>query len=176
MDNITADNLILKVAQGDMSALEQLYNGLARQVYAFAMTIVKSPATAEDIMQDTFMRVYRSAKAFHPGGSGCGWVLRIARNLAFDALAKGAEYPQELSESEADCRSTEESAVQSAALESAMDVLTPEERQVVTLHAVSGLRLNEIAAVLDKPLGTIKWYHSRALKKLRRELNREEAE
>ena len=70
MDNKTADRLILALAGGDMSALEALYSELAPVVYAFANSIVKNDTAAQDIMQDTFVRVYNSASSFKATGFG----------------------------------------------------------------------------------------------------------
>ncbi|MBE6754729.1 MAG: sigma-70 family RNA polymerase sigma factor [Ruminococcaceae bacterium] len=137
------------------------------------MTIVKNHSAAEDVMQDTFVRLYGAAGRFRAGGMGKAWIMRIARNLALNAVTRG-DYPSEEPTAErASNDSTEDSAISSVMLERAMQKLGDEERQIVTLHALSGMKLHEIAAALELPLGTVKWKHSRALSVLRKELEGE---
>lgn len=168
MDNKTADRLICAVAQGDMSALEQLYSELAPGVFAFARSIVKDEAAAQDIMQDTFVRVYNSAGSFSPRGLGRAWIMQIARNLSLNAISRfDRSVPEEAAAEQAASDSTEDSAEARVMVMNALDMLSDAEREVVTLHAVSGLKLEIIARIMDEPLGTIKWRHSQAMKKFR---------
>ncbi len=168
IDNRAADSLICAIGQGDMSALERLYSELAPAVCAFARSIVRDEAAAQDIMQDTFVRVYNSAGAFRPCGLGCAWVMQIARNLSLNALTRFSRTePVESGPETAAADSTEDSAEARVMIVDALDSLSDAERQVITLHAVSGLKLDEVARVMNEPLGTIKWRHSQAMKKIR---------
>ena len=175
MEQKYADILICRTGQGDMTAFEELYNQLSRKVYAFAMTIVKNSAVAEDIMQETFVRVYNAASDFKGSGSGVSWIMRIARNLAYNALSRRQAEPEENIDTEKSSDNTECSVIERIAVEEAMDTLDENERQIITLHAVVGMRLHEIAQIMDQPLGTVKWRHSAALKKLRNILDESEA-
>ena len=107
MEQKYADILICRTGQGDMAAFEELYNGLSRKVYAFVMTIVKNPSAAEDIMQDTFVRVYNAASEFKGGGSGVSWIMRIARNLAYNTLSRRQAEPEENIDAEKSSNDTE---------------------------------------------------------------------
>lgn len=168
IDNKAADKLICDIAGGDMSALETLYRGLAPGVFAFARSIVRDDALAQDIMQDTFVRVYNSAGSFRPRGLGKAWVMQIARNLALDALTRRtASEPEEVIGERPAGDSTEDSAEARVMIGHALSVLTDAEREVIVLHAVSGLKLEEIARITGEPLGTVKWRRSRAMKKIR---------
>ncbi len=173
MDNKTADLLIRKTGQGDMNAFEQLYNELSKGVYALALSIVKNKSAAEDIMQDTFVRVYNAASGFNSSGAGVAWIMRIARNLSITAVSARISEPEEKIDEEKSYIGTEASAVDRLMLENALQALNDNERRIITLHAVTGLKLNEIANILDEPLGTIKWRHSEAMKKLRKSLGEE---
>lgn len=168
IDNRAADVLICAIGQGDMSALEALYSELAPAVFAFARSVVKDEAAAQDIMQDTFVRVYNSAAAFKARGLGCAWVMQIARNLSLNSLSRFSrtEPEEAISDAPAD-DSTEDSVEARVMVSAALDTLSDAERQVITLHAVSGLKLDAIARVMNEPLGTIKWRHSQAMKKIR---------
>ena len=169
MDSKAADALILRVSKGDMSALEKLYNAFAREVYAYAMTIVKDRDTAEDIMQDVFVKVWQCAGGFKAQGLGKAWIMRIARNLSLNAVTRRRDDGDEeqLETLPAPDR-PEDQVVSRVAVSQALDTLTGDERQIVTLRMSSDMTLAEIAKVLGQPLGTVKWKHAEALKKLRR--------
>ena len=79
IDGRTADALILKIAEGDMSALESLYNAMYGEIFAYLRSMLGSDIqSAEDLAQDTFIRVYRYAPKFAAMGQGRAWVYRIA--------------------------------------------------------------------------------------------------
>lgn len=172
MESHEFDKLICQVAQGNSDSLELLYNACAKGVYALAYSIVRSHAVAEDIMQDTFVRVWASASSFTSKGNGRAWIYRIARNLSLNAVTRRkADSLDALTEDNGDRlasdTSTETSAVTSYSIDQALSSMPEKEREIITLHSMCGLTLNEIASYLDAPLGTVKWRHAQALKKLR---------
>lgn len=127
-------------------------------------------------MQDTFVRVTRSAYAFRSQGNGRAWIFRIARNLALNHVSRSNSNSLEamIEQSGKEPQSsltTEDSALSNVALNQAMLTLSEQEREIVYMHSVAGLKLSEIARVLDVPLGTVKWRHTGALKKLRAALS-----
>ena len=168
LDGQTADSLILKIAAGDMSALEELYNAMYGETFGYLCSMLGGDRqSAEDLAQDTFVRVYRYAPKFAACGQGRAWVYRIAGRLALNHFGRNRPFTEELDEHIPDSRDVEESALNAAAIAEALASISPEERQVVSLHAVSGLTLREISEVLGQPLGTVKWRHAEAIKKLR---------
>ena len=78
------DALILRIAQGDTAALEVLYRQTSSSIYGFALSILRDPVAAEDVMQDTFVSVMQSASSYQPSGKPMAWLLTIARNLALN--------------------------------------------------------------------------------------------
>ena len=168
LDGRTADALIQRIAVGDMSALESLYSAMYGEIFAYLRSMLGGDShSAEDLAQDTFIRVYKYAPKFAAMGQGRAWVYRIAGRLALNHLGK-ASSGSPLTESDLqDLADVEDNAVNSKAVADAMAALSPEERQVVSLHAVSGLTLREISDILSQPLGTVKWRHAEAIKKLR---------
>ncbi len=172
MESHEFDILIKRVAEGDTQSLEQLYNACAKGVYALAYSIVKSHAAAEDIMQDTFVRIWASASGFTSTGNGKAWIYRIARNLSLNAVTRNRTdsldaITEENGDRIAGNASTEDRAVAEHSIDTALSSLPDKEREVIVLHSMSGLTLNEIATLLGVPLGTVKWRHAQALKKLR---------
>ena len=168
IDGRTADELILKIAAGDMAALESLYRAMYGEILAYLCSMLGGDRqSAEDLAQDTFIRVFRYAPKFAPMGQGRAWVYRIAGRLAITHLSSLPPAPVGLDEHLCGGADVEEQAVNSYAVAQAMASLPPEERQVVSLHAVSGLTLREISEMLGQPLGTVKWRHAEAIKKLK---------
>ena len=89
------ETLASQVARGDSNALETLYDRYAPMVLSFTLKVVGDKPAAEDILQETFWRVWRSAATYQPkSGSFTGWLFRIARNLAIDAYRRRNVRPQ----------------------------------------------------------------------------------
>ena len=166
------DELLSGAAAGDREALAQLYRRTRTAVYGLALSYVKNAHDAQDVTQDTFVRVWDSAYQYKPQGSPMGWLLAVARNLALMKLRQGSRQEQ-LEDEEWDAIPAESPAVtpeDRQVLQQAMAALTDEERQVVMLHAVTGLKHREIAHLLEMPLATVLSKYHRALKKLRVQL------
>lgn len=161
---------IADMAAGDSSALSDLYNKTRTAVYGFALSIVKNRHDAEDILQDTYLRIHAAAGSYTPNGSPMPWILTITRNLALMKLrqrARTGDLPEEeLFALESPDIPPDEKLV----LEQAMQALGDEERQVVMLHAIAGFKHREIAQMLDMALPTVLSKYNRALKKLKTRL------
>lgn len=166
------DGLLSGVAAGDREALARLYRRTRTAVYGLALSYVKNAYDAQDVTQDTYVRVWESAHQYRPQGSPMAWLLAVARNLTLMKLRQGMRQG-ELSQEEWDAIPLEGPAVtpeDRLVLQTALAALTEEERQVVVLHAVTGLKHREIAALLQLPLATVLSKYHRALKKLRVQL------
>src|SRR5215208_6219788 len=91
----TDENLVTQVAQGNSAALEALYDRYAATVLGVSLKVIGDRALAEDVLQETFWRVWQSAATYQPQrGSFTGWLFRIARNLAIDAYRRRNVRPQ----------------------------------------------------------------------------------
>ena len=141
------ERLLPLVGQGDPEAFEVLYRSTEKAVYALALSILRNPHDAEDIVQETYLKVRAAAHLYVPQGKPLAWMFTIARNLCYMKFR--------------------------LVLEAALKALGEEERQVVLLHAASGLKHREIARDLGLPLSTVLSRYSRALKKLQRYLTEE---
>jgi RNA polymerase sigma-70 factor (ECF subfamily) len=165
------ESLISAVARGERAAFEQLYLSCKSAVYGFALSILKQPDAAEDVMQDTFLRIYDAAGAYQARGKPMAWILTITRNLALMRLRQRQwEQMPEDDALPAPGDFTQTSA-QRMALHAALEILADDERQIVLLHSLSGLKMREIAQLLNIPLSTALSKHRRALSKLEKELN-----
>jgi RNA polymerase sigma factor (sigma-70 family) len=157
------------IAAGDMVALEWLYRELRVPVFAVALAITADPGLAEDVLQETSVRVYTRARTYRPGSRPRAWVAAIARNLALDAMrARGRELPdEEVAKARVPpVAAGDDQAVAGLEVATALLALPPTERQIVALHGVVGLTHAEIARALGLPAGTVRWRYRVALRRL----------
>jgi RNA polymerase sigma-70 factor (ECF subfamily) len=182
--------LILQVARGSSDALESLYDRYASTVLGICLKIVGDRALAEDILQETFWRVWKSAENYQSErGLFTSWLFRIARNLAIDAYRRRNVRPQAVSAQEGsdpileevpdpdtDVAEQAQLILQHRQIRKALATLPQVQRQVIEMAYFYGMTRQEIAEATGEALGTI---HTRArlgLEKLRAELDREEFE
>lgn len=166
------DRLLLEIAAGNQDALAMLYNQTRTAVYGLALSYLKNAHDAQDVTQDTFIRVWDCANQYQSHGSPMGWLMTVARNLALTKLRQGGRQ-MDLEDGEWDAIPAGNSHVSPEdrhVLQTALSTLGDEERQVVLLHAVTGLKHREIAVLLELPLATVLSKYYRALKKLRIQL------
>jgi RNA polymerase sigma-70 factor (ECF subfamily) len=171
--------LVQGVAAGDQGALHALYERAHRVVFTLIMRITANRETTEEVTLDVFLDVWRRASGYHEaGGTVLGWIMNQARSRAIDRLRfdqRKKRVPPEIG----DVLSTTAAAhpddviafkEQSQALRSALDILTPDERQAIEAAFFSELPYAEVAARLNQPLGTIKTRIRSGLHKLREAL------
>lgn len=168
--------LVRQVAAGDRSAFMKLYDLFASKVYGLALYLTKDEALAEEVSQETFVKLWTSADTFRSGrGSVSAWLLTIARRTAIDRFRKQDRRPEiaENVEVEADWNpvmgeplsDTEESRWRT--LYFALQELPVEQRQAIVLSYYHGLSHSEIASHLEIPLGTVKTRIRLGMEKLR---------
>ena len=170
MDRITLDNLMLHIARGDEVAFEELYNQTKSGLYSFILSICKNHHLAEDVMQNTYIRIRLSANMYKAGSNTLAWIYTIAKNLTLNELNK---QKHEMSIDFDDKGSkiggqyTIDDKVSSPLLNVMKKVLNESEAQIISLHLISGFKHREIAEMLDKPLGTVLWTYKNALNKIK---------
>ncbi|MBA3826478.1 MAG: sigma-70 family RNA polymerase sigma factor [Ktedonobacterales bacterium] len=157
--------LLARIASNDDAALRLLYQRYSAVVFSLALRMLRDQTGAEEVTQDTFVRIWRMAHTFDPArGRAEGWVITIARNLTLSRLRKThenvAETPIETMDLLADeGLNPEEIAWVSARrqmVRAALGQLPEGQRQVVVLAYFEGLTHAEIAARTGDPLGTVK--------------------
>ncbi len=168
------EGLLGRVGRGDLTALESLYLQTEKAVYALALSILRNPDDAQDVTQEVYLKVRAAAHLYVPQGKPLAWLFTITRNLCRDLQRVQARTGQAPDGLEDDVRfSYVSDPTDRLVLEAALKTLGEDERQVVLLHAVSGLRHREIARDLGLPLSTVLSRYIRALKKLKRCLSEE---
>jgi RNA polymerase sigma-70 factor (ECF subfamily) len=171
---------LARVAAGDSRALEALYDRYSRVVYSAALRILGLPELAEEVVQETFWRVWRRSGTFQPGrGQVSSWILGIAHNLAIDELRRQRARPspvydeedrpvlRDIEDSSMDVAGAAIDAEQRRLISAALNQIPAEQREALELAYFGGLSQSEIAARLQNPLGTVKTRIRLGLQKLR---------
>ncbi len=175
--------------QGREPAYRELVRRYERPVFSLVYRMVRDREVAEDLAQDTFVKVLNHIDRYSPEFKFSSWLFKIANNVAIDHLRRrrldtvsidGAPDATSASEVEASTiqlASEQESPLEElasrelgSAIERAIGALRPQYRACIMLRHVEGRSYEEIAATLDLPLGTVKTYIHRARHELRRAL------
>jgi RNA polymerase sigma-70 factor, ECF subfamily len=171
--------LIARLQRRDPQAMAELYDRYGRLAYSLVLRIVRDNAIAEDLVQETFLRVWNRVRSIDAEKGALGpWLLAIARNRAIDYLRSSAGRERraiELDETDhAPLYQKMESEIlisdQARRVKAAMEKLAPNYRTVMELAYFEGLSQSEMAAHMGQPLGTIKTWVRAALQCLRDEL------
>lgn len=158
---------ILQIAAGDRDALRQLYEAVGDRVYGFALSLVRNPQDAEDVLQETFVRIHTHAKAYRPQGKPLAWIFTIARHLAMDKRRQQGRMQSLSAPDDVVDLSAIDRAEHRILLDSLLNHLSAEDRQILILHAVVGMKHREIATVMGWPLNTVLSRYRRALNRLK---------
>lgn len=173
--------LVSRAKRGELQAFEALVTAYEHRVFALALRSSGNEHDARDIVQEVFLRVYRSLHSFRGDSGFSTWIYRITMNICVDFARRGASGPQtdpmegegQKSHSlpDSDVSHQPEAAAEAAELRdeirAALSELSEEHRAIVLLRDVSGLTYDEIARALQLTEGTVKSRLARARKSLR---------
>ena len=173
--DLLADH-IARVAQGDRAALGHVYRLTSAKLFGVCLRILNDRAEAEDVLQETYLTVWRRADGFDPArASPITWLVTIARNRAIDRLrAGGAKRGADPIEAAAEVRDSAPSALDAVEqaddrrrLENCLGELDAPQAGAIRGAFLEGLTYEELAARMGVPLGTMKSWIRRSLLKLR---------
>lgn len=180
----TPQDLVRAYRDGDRHALNDLVNRHVKLVYSFTYRLIGSPEGAQDVTQETFIKVWKNLKRYDEAHSFTTWILSIARNTSIDWLRKRKNITFSDMERE-DAEETRESFGNSIpddtplphelfeqkelgeTLDEALSHISIDRRTIILLRHKEGLPFEEIADIVDKPLNTVKSQYRRALQTLR---------
>ncbi|RCV52802.1 RNA polymerase sigma factor [Marinitenerispora sediminis] len=174
----TDDDLLAAVAAGDQDALRALYDGHAAAMLRLLRRLTSDRGVAEEILQETWLAVWRSADRFRGEASVRGWLLGVARRQAHNRLRRSEPPAIDVAEAPepADLGADVEARVLAAAghdeIMAAIRELPPRLREVVVLALVEELPYRDVAEVLGVPVGTVKSRMSGARARLARSLTK----
>ncbi len=186
LENLPDADVAALAKEGREAAFRELVRRYERPVFSLIFRMVRDRETAEDLAQDTFIKVLNNIDRYRPEFKLSSWLFKIANNVTIDHLRRrqlatvsldGSPHARTAAEAEAtslDVESRGESALEAlesrelgSAIERAIGRLRLEYRSCILLRHVEGRSYEEIAATLDLPLGTVKTYIHRARHELR---------
>lgn len=175
--------LAVAAREGSQEAFRELVERYERPIFGLIVRIVRRAETAEDLAQEAFLKAYRALGRFDPERKFSSWLFKIAHNTALDSLRREGREPLSLDAPIGDQEEPPEPPVDPGAenpfdraagrdlgraLEAAIREIRPEYREILLLRFVEELSYEEIAEVLEAPMGTVKIHIYRARRDLAR--------
>ncbi len=170
----TDDELIAAAIAGRAAAFGTLVERYERAVYHLAYRTLRDSEDAKDATQEAFFKAFRALRTFRPGAKFSTWILTIAYHASCDRLARRKRFSGDALPDRADPAAGPEVHAELAddarRLRAAIDALPEKYRTVITLYHLQNKQYEEIAQVLDLPMGTVKTHLFRAKELLRKAL------
>ncbi len=168
MDKQLLEKNMQSMQIGSEQAFEVVYNLTRKKVFFTILSIIKDYGLAEELMQDTYIKIRQNIGKYNKNTNAQAWILQIARNLTLNAYNRRKKeiIPDDANTEYLFNSNTEEDLLNQMLLKKLLLTLEVDERQVVTLHTM-GYKHREIAQQLNKPLGTVLWLYNKSIKKLK---------
>ena len=181
-DGLPDEELVTLLALGEKEALAELYSRHVRAVYSLVLHLLQDTGKAEEVTQEVFLNLWKKAATFRPErGKFLTWLLTTAHHRtidelrrtrrqrnAFDEIAQNSKSEVNMVESPLERAERLEEA---GTVHKALEILPPEQLQVVVLAYYKGYSQSEIAQILNHPLGTVKTRMRLAMQKMRASLS-----
>jgi RNA polymerase sigma-70 factor (ECF subfamily) len=186
---LSDQEVVLQAREGRQAAYRELIRRYERPIFALIFRMVRDRELAEDLSQETFVKALNAIGSYRPEFKFSSWIFKIANNAAIDHLRRReldtlslegsphAATPEAMQATALQIGNREESPLEAvearelgSAIEAAIGRLRPEYRSCILLRHVEGRAYEEIAEILDLPLGTVKTYIHRARNELRQML------
>jgi RNA polymerase sigma-70 factor (ECF subfamily) len=186
---LSDQDVVLRARSGQEAAYRELIRRYERPVFALLFRMVRDRELAEDLAQETFVKALNAIESYRPEFKFSSWIFKIANNAAIDHLRRReldtlsldgsphAETPEAMQATALQIGARQESPLDTVeakelggAIEIAIGRLRPEYRSCILLRHVEGRAYEEIAEILNLPLGTVKTYIHRARNELRQSL------
>jgi RNA polymerase sigma-70 factor, ECF subfamily len=161
-DDATDEALMGRVAQGDRRALRLLCGRHQLKVFRFALRLTGNSATAEDVVSEVFIELWRRAASFEGRARLSTWLLAIARNKAVSLMRGRTEQPLDdamaaaIPDGAGTAEETMDAAQRSAVLRRCLAQLSPAHREIIDLTYYHGRSVEEVAAIVGIPAATVK--------------------
>jgi RNA polymerase sigma factor (sigma-70 family) len=176
--NLETENLVTQAISGDVEAFGELYTNHVTKIYRYIYYNVHDKEHAEDITQEVFLKAWKAIGSCRgKEKTFSSWLYRIAHNLIIDKLRKSQKQSSreaELPESIRDTSDRMEISLEQRDLLKVIDVLSPNQRQVIVMKFIEEMDNREIAETMGKSTGAIRILQMRALETLRKTLGKEQ--
>jgi len=174
--NRNLEALVKLLKQGDETAFPKLHNETYRQLFFVVLPIIRDKSLAEDIIQDTYLKFLEKLSEYQ-AKNVFSYLITIAKNLAineYNRRKKTVKIDDFNEFSYYDHVEIKEE--MNEAILKALAILERDEKDVFLLHVLENLTHKEIAAIMEKPMGTISWLYAKAIKKMKIYLKEEKYE
>jgi len=176
--NLETENLVTQAISGDVEAFGELYTNHVTKIYRYVYYNVHDKEHAEDITQEVFLKAWKAIGSCRgKEKTFSSWLYRIAHNLIVDKLRKSQKQSSREAELPEDIRDTSdrmEISLEQRDLLKVIDVLPPNQRQVIVMKFIEEMDNREIAETMGKSTGAIRILQMRALETLRKTLGKEQ--
>lgn len=163
------NTLLLEIQKGNQASLKDLYDSTRFAVFAFILPYLYDQQLAEDVMQDTYLKVLDRIASYRSNDNGMNWLLTIAKHTAFD-LIKHRKHESQVDREVLEATMPSDRDVYDLAspiIQSAKKVLDKDEQTILFLYALGEYKHREIAVMLNIPIGTVLWKYQNAIKKMK---------
>ncbi len=186
VERLADEDLLVEIARGDEDAFEALYDRHNRVGWSLALRLLNDRPSAEDVLQEAFLAVWRGSSTYGPGkGSVRTWLLSIVHHKAVDRLRQRVaigrrhdaltDIARTTTEDSPDTADVAVSRVEAQEIRSALADVPEEQQQIITLAYYGGYSHDEIAQMLALPLGTVKSRMRLGLERVRKNIGAEVA-
>lgn len=167
------EELFERIRRGDKDAFRELYEASYKPLYAFLLSLTQNSEDAQDLLQDTYVQIYQKCHLYKKEGNPMAWIMKVAKNLFLMKYRKEKE-------KQFVCYEDMENELGFAQigdvdnkllLETMFSELSQEDREIIIMHDVSGMKFKEIALVADKPIGTVLARYNRSIRKLQKKFS-----
>lgn len=170
-DSLLMQEIIKQLKNDNLDMFDEFYDLTKNQVYVTILSVVKNKMTAEDIMQDTYLRFLNNIHKYKENTNVVAFIVTIARNLAINYYNKHKkeEFHDFSLYEDTYVNETEDNKL----LDLVYQTLEGKELDVFIMHVIDDLKHKEIAKIMKKPLGTITWLYNKAVKKMKEKVGEE---
>ena len=173
-------HLVSRIKNNDREAFTEFIGLYQKKIFVFAYGFFPNREDALEIVQETFMRIFAKIDGYQPQQSFSGWVYRLTHNICIDNYRKFArkkalesdfaDVPEKQLAVVENTQQVLESRQMNAAIDRAAEKLSAKQKSVFTLKYRQGMKLQQVAEVMNISLGTVKTLHHRALSRIRKEV------
>lgn len=170
MNKRTLNRTVERFRRGDANAFDVIYDATRVDVYYVILNILRDASLAEDVMQDTYMKMIEKLPEYEARGEFKAWLMTLAKNLALNTYnRRKREIAVDYDESAPLFDVIYPDGEKRYHVQALLEKLEPVEREIVIRHALFDEKHRVIAETLGMPLGTVLWKYREAIKKLRKE-------
>jgi RNA polymerase sigma factor, sigma-70 family len=159
------------IRRREQDGLMRIYTEYSAYLFQVVSSVIPQREDAEDITADLFLKLWESPPAYRPGNGHKGYLATMARNRAIDHFRANSRLISIDTAEETDIGAVPSNAddiINEIAVEQVLALMTPGEREIVSMKHLMGLTFREIAEAVGKPQGTVAWIYREAVNKIRR--------